>query len=119
MIDNKFNDKKLFMDSKNEFVTLSVIVPCFNEVSTINKIINKIKASPVDKEIIIVDDGSSDGSKEFLSNIDDPGVKVIFHSHNIGKGAAIRTGIKHATGKILIIQDADLEYDPKEYEKII
>ena len=119
MIDNKFNDKKLFMDSKNEFVTLSVIVPCFNEVSTINKIIDKIKASPVDKEIIIVDDGSSDGSKEFLSNIDDPGVKVIFHSHNIGKGAAIRTGIKHATGKILIIQDADLEYDPKEYEKII
>ena len=119
MIDNKFNDKKLFMDSKNEFATLSVIVPCFNEVSTINKIIDKIKASPVDKEIIIVDDGSSDGSKEFLSNIDDPGVKVIFHSHNIGKGAAIRTGIKHATGKILIIQDADLEYDPKEYEKII
>ena len=119
MIDNKFNDKKLFMDSKNEFATLSVIVPCFNEVSTINKIIDKIKASPVDKEIIIVDDGSSDGSKEFLSNIDDPQVKVIFHSNNIGKGAAIRTGIKHATGKILIIQDADLEYDPKEYENII
>ena len=104
----------------NKGILLSVIVPCFNEIKTINLVINKIKESPVlNKEIIIVDDFSSDGSREYLANLKDEMITVIFHKKNKGKGAAINTGIKYATGKIIIIQDADLEYDPNEYPSLI
>ena len=104
----------------NKGILLSVIVPCFNEIKTINLVINKIKESPVlNKEIIIVDDFSSDGSREYLANLNDEMITVIFHKKNKGKGAAINTGIKYATGKIIIIQDADLEYDPNEYPSLI
>lgn len=100
---------------------LSIIVPCYNEVTTIELIVEAIKASPYkDKEIIIIDDFSKDGTREKLKNGFEKSVdKVIYHEVNQGKGAALRSGIMAATGDIVIIQDADLEYDPNEYGRII
>jgi glycosyltransferase involved in cell wall biosynthesis len=101
-------------------VKLSVIIPCYNESATILSLIQAVKQSPVhDKEIIIVDDGSKDGTRDTLSGIQDPEVRVIFHEHNQGKGAALRTGFQQATGDICIVQDADLEYDPQEFPIVI
>ena len=97
---------------------LSIIIPCFNERNTILQIIDAVKSCPVDdKEIIIVDDFSSDGTRELLNNIS--GIKTYFHNKNKGKGAALRTGFKLATGDICIVQDADLEYDPQELPVVI
>lgn len=102
---------------------LSVIIPCYNEINTIEKIIKAVNEAPYpDKEIIIVDDCSHDGTTEYLkSRIEGYAVvsKVFYHSINQGKGAALRTGIKAATGDLVIIQDADLEYDPNEYERLV
>ena len=99
---------------------LSVIMPCFNEESTINEILFAIKNSGVkDLEIIIVDDCSTDGTKRLLENIEDKNIKVVFHDRNQGKGAALRRGFREAQGDICIIQDADMEYDPKEYKFMI
>jgi glycosyltransferase involved in cell wall biosynthesis len=100
---------------------LSVIIPCFNEVKTIDAVIEAVKNAPYNnKEIIIVDDYSTDGTRERLKNeIEHKVDKVIYHEKNQGKGAALRTGIKHAMGDIVIIQDADMEYDPNEYSQII
>ena len=101
-------------------ILLSIVVPCFNEINTIDEVIQKIKNSPIlNKEIIIIDDYSTDGSKEFLENIKDEEIKVIFHKKNQGKGAALRTGIGFAKGDVVIIQDADLEYDPEDYPNMI
>ena len=109
-----------FEEYNNNDILLSVLVPCFNEIKTISKVIKKIKESPVKNvEIIIVDDFSNDGSREFLSNLKDESIKVKFHNINKGKGAALNTGIKYARGKIILIQDADLEYDPAEYGILI
>ena len=100
--------------------TLSIIIPCYNEINTINEVIKRVKSSKIkSKQIIIVDDFSTDGTREFLSNLADESIQVILKSKNQGKGAAISKGIELATGEITIIQDADLEYDPEEYEKII
>ena len=105
---------------ENSRFTLSVIIPCFNEIKTIEEIIKRVKGSSVkSKQIIIIDDCSTDGTTDFLRNIKDESIKVIFNNNNQGKGSAISKGIEYATGKISIIQDADLEYDPNEYEKII
>jgi len=100
---------------------LSIVIPCFNEVNTIDKILKAVKESPYeDKEIIIVDDFSTDGTREKLKNeIESKVDKVIYHSFNQGKGAALRSGIKEATGDVVIIQDADLEYEPNEYGKLV
>ncbi|KKI99039.1 glycosyltransferase family 2 protein [Prochlorothrix hollandica] len=100
---------------------LSIIIPCFNEVQTIEKVVNAVIDCPVvDKEIIIVDDCSNDGTREILnSNINDKVDQIIFHDKNQGKGAALRTGFNAATGDILIVQDADLEYDPQEIPIVI
>ena len=108
------------MNKDNEQILLSVIVPCFNEIKTLDKVINNIQSSPVkSKEIIIVDDFSSDGSREFLKNVQSYNIKTIFHNKNLGKGAALCSGISLAKGKIIIIQDADLEYDPNQFPDII
>ena len=99
---------------------LSVIIPCFNEERTISKLLFAVKNSGIeDLEIIIVDDCSTDGTKRFLEKINDKNIKIVFHEKNQGKGAALRTGFKEAEGDICIIQDADLEYDPKEYKLVI
>ena len=99
---------------------LSIVIPCYNELNTIHELVNLVKASPYpDKEIIVVDDCSTDGTREVLKDSIESQVNtVIYHEVNQGKGAALRTGIKAATGNMVIIQDADLEYDPKEYQKL-
>jgi glycosyltransferase involved in cell wall biosynthesis len=99
---------------------LSVIVPCYNEKNTVAEIIRRVRAVELANEIIVIDDGSTDGPREVLAQIptgDD--LKVICHDRNLGKGAAVRSGFKSATGDVLLIQDADLEYDPREYPILI
>ena len=98
---------------------LSVIIPVYNEHELLPKLLQKVQKVPVSKEIIIVDDGSTDGTRDFLSELKDEKITVVFHEKNVGKGMAIRTGITKATGDIIIIQDADLEYDPNDYPKLI
>ncbi len=100
---------------------LTVIIPVYNEVATLEDIIERVKASPVpDKEIILVDDYSTDGTRDLIdSKIRDQVDQVIFQPRNYGKGFALKTGFQHATGDVVIVQDADLEYDPNEYPALI
>jgi glycosyltransferase involved in cell wall biosynthesis len=97
---------------------LSVIIPVYNEVHTIHKIIQKVREVPLDKEILVVDDGSTDGTRDLLRESGE-GIKLFYHEKNQGKGAAIRTAIPHLAGDVVVIQDADLEYDPSEYPRLI
>ncbi len=107
--------------NNSTMMKLSIIIPCYNELKTIDTIIEAVRNSPYEKkEIIIVDDCSTDGTRDVLKNdIEKKVAKVIYHEKNQGKGAALRTGIAAATGEIVIIQDADLEYDPNEYPAVI
>jgi glycosyltransferase involved in cell wall biosynthesis len=102
-------------------VKISVIIPCYNEVNTIDEILRRVNDSPVKNlEVIVVDDGSNDGTAEKLKNLPTHDRFIIlYHDINLGKGAAIRTGIASATGEIVIIQDADLEYHPQEYSNLV
>jgi glycosyltransferase involved in cell wall biosynthesis len=101
--------------------TLSVVIPCYNERDTIRAIVDAVKGAwPERKEIIVVDDCSTDGTRDILRTMIEPLVsKVVYHEANAGKGAALRTGIALATGDIVVIQDADLEYDPADFPKLI
>ena len=101
-------------------VKLSVVIPCYNEKTTIVSLVQAVRAkASLDLEIVIVDDGSSDGTREILQGNHSLGATVLFHERNRGKGAAVRTGIAQATGDFVVIQDADLEYDPNDYEKLL
>jgi glycosyltransferase involved in cell wall biosynthesis len=102
-------------------VKLSVVVPVFNERATIHQIIAAICSVPVEKEIVLVDDYSTDGTRDELAVLatTTPGLRVLYHDRNQGKGAALRTGFAAVQGDIVIIQDADLEYDPREYPRLL
>jgi len=102
---------------------LSVVIPCFNENQTIHKLLDRVRAARLPdgmkRELIVVDDCSTDGTADALRGEKDPDVKVWFHDKNQGKGAALRTGFSHASGDIVVVQDADLEYNPDEYAKLL
>jgi glycosyltransferase involved in cell wall biosynthesis len=99
---------------------LSVIIPVYNEVESIKTILERVHATKLVHEIIVVDDGSQDGTRDVLKKLDGKkGVRVILHEKNQGKGAAVRTGMSAAKGDILLIQDADLEYDPRDYPELL
>lgn len=100
---------------------LSVIVPVFNERNTVAEVIRRMRTVdlPLEREILIIDDGSDDGTRHVLSQVGDSTVKVILHPHNRGKGAAIQTGLRHVSGDLVLIQDADLEYDPEDWPKLL
>jgi len=104
-------------------MTLSIIIPVFNEKKTITEILRKVEKVDLsefgfEKEIIIVDDGSTDSTKDVLKNLERK-YKIVYHSENKGKGTAIRTGIQYVSGDYVVIQDADLEYDPEDYKKLL
>lgn len=99
---------------------LSVIIPVYNERSTILKVVEMVKkVPPYDKEVVIVEDGSTDGTRDLLVGLQEVGVRVILHDRNRGKGAAIRTGFEHASGDVVVVQDADLEYDPSDWAEML
>ena len=109
--------------TEDSYKKLSVIVPCYNEKNSISEIINQVKNVdiPLKKEIIIVDDFSTDGTREILKKLQksEQGIKILFSEKNMGKGYSLRNGFTHSTGDIIIIQDADLEYDPNEYAVLL
>jgi len=102
-----------------ENFVLSIIIPAFNEIETIESCLVAVQKTSYKKEILIVDDGSTDGTREYLKNIQKPNIVVKFHEKNQGKGSAIQTALDHITGDIVLIQDADLEYDPSEYPTLL
>lgn len=101
-------------------MTLSVIIPIYNEENTLKKIVTRVLETGLADEILLIDDGSTDGTRVLLTNLKGhQGIRVILHEHNLGKGAAVRTGISAATGEMILIQDADLEYDPRDYPALL
>ncbi len=99
---------------------VSVVVPVYNEKATVGELLRRVQAVSLPKEIIVVDDGSTDGSRQVLADMEgQPDVRVLYHEHNQGKGAALRTGFQQAGGDVIIVQDADLEYDPVQYPQLL
>ena len=103
------------------FTKISVIIPVYNEAGSFEELLAKVEAVdlPFPKEIVVVDDASTDGSRKIIESLEGSHIKKVFHSENQGKGAALRSGLAKADGDIVIIQDADLEYDPQEYSKLL
>jgi len=107
---------------RGKHLTLSVIVPCYNEVHSIEEVINRVEAVGLANEIIVVDDGSTDGTRDVLARIEAenrPSLRIIYHDRNQGKGAAVITGFRAASSEVFLIQDADFEYDPREYPLLL
>lgn len=98
---------------------LSVVMPVYNEIQTIHEIIDQVQKVNIDKELIIVDDYSTDGTREYLQTLQEDNIKIFFHDCNKGKGAALQTGFKHVSGDVVVIQDTDLEYNPEEYHRLL
>jgi glycosyltransferase involved in cell wall biosynthesis len=99
---------------------LSVVIPVYNERETVEELLRRVQAVAIEKEIVLVDDGSSDGTREILAKLEGrPGIRVIHHDRNRGKGAALRTGFAVAQGDLVLVQDADLEYDPEDYHRLL
>jgi glycosyltransferase involved in cell wall biosynthesis len=98
---------------------LSVVIPCYNEAATVEAVIGQVVASPYTAEVLVVDDGSTDGTRDILARVDHPAVRVLLQPHNQGKGAALRRGFAEATADFVVVQDADLEYDPAEYGALV
>jgi glycosyltransferase involved in cell wall biosynthesis len=98
---------------------LTVIIPCYNEATTIEKVVQRVLATELVDEILIVDDGSTDGTRDLLPTLENDVIKVVMHEKNRGKGAAVRTGFANATGDVFLIQDADMEYDPRDYPMLL
>jgi glycosyltransferase involved in cell wall biosynthesis len=98
---------------------LSVVIPVYNEQQWVRELVRRVQAVPIPKEIIIVDDCSTDGTRDILRGLEEEGVRVIYQPYNQGKGAALRAGFRHATGAVIVVQDADLEYDPAEYPLLL
>jgi glycosyltransferase involved in cell wall biosynthesis len=109
------------LEPLDTYTKLSVIVPVYNERNTIAEIVRRMRAVelPIAREIIVVDDGSQDGTRDVLKQLDDSTVRVVYHDENRGKGAALRTGLEHVTGDLVLTQDADLEYDPDDWPKLL
>jgi glycosyltransferase involved in cell wall biosynthesis len=107
----------------DQFTKLSLVVPVLNERNTVAEIVRRMRAvelpANLEREIIVVDDGSTDGTVDVLRQLEDSTVKVVTHPSNCGKGAAVRTGFSHSTGDLILIQDADLEYDPEDWPKML
>jgi len=101
--------------------TVSIVIPCYNEVATLEQVVDSVLRSPMEpKEVIIVDDGSTDGTSELIrSELEQRVARVIFHETNQGKGAALRSGFAVASGDVVVVQDADLEYDPRDYDNLL
>src|SRR5437588_11175954 len=98
---------------------LTVVIPVYNEERWIRELVRRVQAVPIPKEIVIVEDCSTDGTRAVLKELESPEVRVFYQPHNQGKGAALREGFRHATGDVVLVQDADLEYDPAEYPRLI
>jgi glycosyltransferase involved in cell wall biosynthesis len=98
---------------------ISVVIPVYNERQWVRELVRRVQEVPIPKEIILVDDCSTDGTRDILKELEQEGCKVVLQPKNQGKGAALRTGFQHATGSVIVVQDADLEYDPAEYPKLI
>ena len=110
-------------DESTKLRKLSVVVPVFNERNTLVEVLRRMRAvelpDGIEREIIVVDDGSTDGTRDVLRQLADSTVRIVMHEHNQGKGAALRTGFAHATGEYVLVQDADLEYDPEDWPRLL